>query len=171
MARLIVGVMGGSNATEAECETAYELGMLIAREGWVLLNGGRPAGVMEASAKGAHDNGGLVVGVLPDRDRRTASQYVDIPIVTGMGEGRNYINALSSDVVVALPGMAGTLSEIAIALKNRKQVILLNFEIGEVFAPYQQSGCLKTAQTLTEVIKMIKDCTLHVLETFVPKSD
>ena len=87
----------------------------------MLLNGGRPAGIMEASARGAKESGGLTVGVLPGGSSSEASAYIDIPIVTGMGSARNNINVLSSDVIIALPGKAGTISEIALAMRNGKK--------------------------------------------------
>ena len=128
--RPIIGVMGGGSASPEVEETAYRLGGEIARRGWILLNGGRAAGVMDASARGAHEAGGLVVGILPTRDLAGASAYLDIPIRTGMGDARNAINVLSSDVVIALPGGTGTLSEVALALKNGKPVVLLGFDPG-----------------------------------------
>jgi uncharacterized protein (TIGR00725 family) len=85
---------------------------------------------MEATAKGARENGGITVGVLPTENASSASQYIDIPIITGMGLARNVINILSSDIVIALPGRAGTISEIALALSHGKQVILFRFEVG-----------------------------------------
>lgn len=157
MSRFIVGVMGGGETATAEhCRLAYRMGQLIARQGWVLLNGGRPAGIMEASARGAREYGGLTVGILPGRDSRSASAYIDIVIATGMGDGRNYINALSSHVVVALPGQAGTVSEIALALKNNKQVILLGWDTGNLFNAYRRNGQLHTAATPEDVIELIK---------------
>ncbi|WP_066633699.1 TIGR00725 family protein [Desulfolucanica intricata] len=156
MSRFIVGVMGGGETAAAEhCKMAYHLGKLIAQKNWVLLNGGRPAGVMEASARGAKDNGGLTIGILPDRDSRFSSEYIDIAIATGMGDGRNYINILSSHVIVALPGRAGTISEIALALKNNKNVILLGFDTGSLFNIYQQSGLLHPVSTPEEAICVI----------------
>jgi hypothetical protein len=122
----------------------------------VLLNGGRPAGVMEASAKGARENGGLIVGILPGKDRDAASEYVDVVVATGMGDGRNYINVLSCDIVVSLPGKAGTISEIALALKNRKKVILLSFDTGTIFDFYREKGLLTDAGTPEEAIEIIK---------------
>jgi uncharacterized protein (TIGR00725 family) len=124
---VIVGVMGGGRATPADEDLAYRLGALIARQGWVLLNGGRNAGIMAASARGAWEQGGLTVGILPDDHRGGCSPHVRIPIVTGMGHGRNAINVLSSDVVVACPGGAGTLSEIALALKAGRPLVLLGW--------------------------------------------
>jgi uncharacterized protein (TIGR00725 family) len=126
--RIIVGVMGGGSATETVRREAYELGACIARRGWVLLCGGRDAGVMTASARGAAEHGGLTVGILPDDNRAGVSPYIHIPVVTGMGNARNAINVLSSDVVVACQGGTGTLSEIALALKSAKPVVLLDFD-------------------------------------------
>ena len=152
---LIVGVMGGGQASAPDIRAAYELGALIADQGWILLNGGRSAGIMDASAKGAQDHGGITVGILPDDSIRSVSEYIQIPIVTGMGDARNNINVLTSNIVVACPGGAGTISEIALALKNQKRVILLNFDIGNVFGEYRSKGLLFEAETPAEVIETI----------------
>ncbi|HEY8391972.1 MAG TPA: TIGR00725 family protein [Capillibacterium sp.] len=157
MKKLIVGVMGGGEGASPEvCELAYKLGGLIADQGWVLLNGGWGVGVMDASARGAKEHNGLTVGILPDRNKELASAYIDIPIVTGMGDGRNFINILSSDIVVALPGRSGTISEIALALKNGKNVILLNFPLGDLFVEYQKAGIMVSVNKPEEVIATIK---------------
>lgn len=116
----------GDGATPENIEQATELGKLIAQEGWVLLTGGRNVGVMEAASKGAQQAGGLTVGILPSEDKNSISAYVDIPICTGMGSARNNINILSSDVVVACGSGAGTTSEIMLALKAQKPIILLS---------------------------------------------
>jgi uncharacterized protein (TIGR00725 family) len=153
---LIVGVMGGGEVSAEAAAAAYRLGGLIAREGWVLLNGGRNAGIMEASARGAREQGGLTVGILPDEDRRRMSSHILIPIVTGMGNARNCINVLSSHVVVACRGEAGTLSEIALALKCAKPVILLNFNPGAEFDRYRRQGLLHEAASPEAAITLIK---------------
>ena len=153
--------MGGGSAS-AECvSAAYRLGGLIAKQGWVLLNGGRRAGIMDASAKGAKDHGGLTVGILPDDNHSGLSDYIDIPILTGMGNARNCINVLSSDVVVACPGGAGTLSEIALALKSHRPVILLNFHIEHVFDAYKSEGLLHAAATPEACIEKIKEILIN----------
>lgn len=127
MAKTIIGVMGpGDGATEQEINLATRLGNLIAKEDWVLLTGGRNVGVMETASKGAKEAGGLTVGILPSDNNRDASKYLDIQIRTGMGSARNNINVLSSDVVVACGSGAGTTSEIMLALKADKPVVLLN---------------------------------------------
>jgi uncharacterized protein (TIGR00725 family) len=151
-----IGVMGGGRATAAAEADAYQLGRLIARQGWTLLNGGRRAGIMDASAKGAYDEGGLTVGILPDDHPGHVSPYIRVPVLTGMGNARNCINVLSSRVVVACPGGAGTLSEIALALKTERPVILFKFDIGPAFASYRRRGLLFEAHSPEAVIELIK---------------
>jgi uncharacterized protein (TIGR00725 family) len=126
MSKIVVGVMGpGGEASDAALLGAFQLGRLIALEGWILLTGGRSAGVMDAASRGAKDAGGITVGILPTSDTRSLSEAVDIPIITGMGQARNNINVLSSRVVFACGMGAGTASEVALTLKARKPVILL----------------------------------------------
>lgn len=125
----MIGVMGGGEATREVAETAHRLGQAIASHGWMLVNGGRDAGVMAASAKGAHDAGGTVLGILPGRrEDGGVAEGVTIPVFTGMGSARNVINVLSSDVVVVLPGAAGTLSEAAMAAVHDVPMVLLGFQ-------------------------------------------
>jgi len=122
----VVGVMGpGAGARPEDLENARRLGEGIARAGWVLLTGGQAVGVMDAAGRGAASAGGLVVGVLPGDDAGTASEALHVAIVTGMGSARNNVNVLSSDVVVACGMGAGTASEVALALKAGRPVILL----------------------------------------------
>ena len=126
MAKTLIGVMGpGQSACEADISNAYELGAEIAKHGWVVLSGGRDSGVMDAVNRGAKDAQGLTLGILPDSDRSAVSSAVDIAVVTGMGSARNNINVLSSEVVVACGLGSGTASEIALALKAEKPVVLL----------------------------------------------
>jgi hypothetical protein len=130
MRRFVVGVMGaGEGADEHAVADAYRLGALIAEAGWVVLSGGRDAGVMRAVNAGAKQvPGSLTVGILPGADARPGPD-VDIVIVTDMGNARNNVNVLSSDVVVACGrGGAGTVSEIALALKAGRPVILLGVD-------------------------------------------
>jgi uncharacterized protein (TIGR00725 family) len=123
--RIRIGVMGaGECSPEVFCQ-AEQVGKLIAQCGAILICGGR-GGVMEAAAKGAKATGGVTVGILPESDDSGANPYIDIPIVTGMGNGRNVINILSSQVIIAISGGYGTLSEIALALKTRTPVVALH---------------------------------------------
>ena len=153
---LIIGVMGGGQAEPQDLENAFRLGGLIAENGWYLLNGGRPAGIMEASARGAAEKKGLTIGILPGDNAGQASVHIAIPIVTGLGNARNCINVLSSDVVVACPGGAGTLSEIALALKNNKPVITLGFRLDGLNGIAIRTNRLFAAQTPEEAIAIVK---------------
>lgn len=124
--RLIIGVMGASECDDEVAVLAHEAGRLIARRGAILLNGGR-GGVMEHSARGAHEAGGLTIGVLKDTHRRPgkSNPYIDIPIRTGLGDVRNWVNICAADALIAISGGWGTLSEIALARKIGKPVVLL----------------------------------------------
>jgi uncharacterized protein (TIGR00725 family) len=116
----------GRGARGEDLAAAYELGGLVARAGWVLVTGGRAAGVMDAAGRGAKEAGGLVVGILPGEDASGASEFVDIAVVTGLGQARNNVNVLSSRAVIACGMGAGTAAEVALAIKAKKKVILLN---------------------------------------------
>ena len=153
MRRPVVGVMGGSKATPPVAKMAERLGELIAEQGWVLLNGGRNRGVMAASARGAKKAGGTVIGVLPDTTAAKASPDLDFVVLTGMGDARNVINVLSSDVVIACPGSLGTLSEIVLALKHDKRVILLGFDLGPELDKCCKRGQLTSADTPEQAVE------------------
>jgi uncharacterized protein (TIGR00725 family) len=155
--RTLIGVMGaGERATPQAVRWAEELGALIAAEGWGLLSGGRDAGVMGAVSRGAQKAGGLVVGVLPSVDGAEASPHVDVAIVTGMGSARNNVNVLSSHVVVACGNAeAGTLSEIALALKAGKPVVLLTEDAeARRFLERTGGGSLRSASSPEEAVAL-----------------
>lgn len=158
MKKVVIGVMGpGSGATNADLENAYQIGQLIARESWVLLTGGRKVGVMDAASRGAKAAGGLTVGILPDDNLNAVSEAVDIPIFTDMGNARNNINVLSSDVVIACGLGVGTISEIALAIKNRKNVILLNDNpTSQDFLRSLSPGQIYVVETAEEAIATVK---------------
>ncbi len=122
MERKIIGVVGGTVGTPEVLRWAEETGRLIAEHGFLLICGGM-AGVMEAAAKGAREAGGTAIGILPHADRHEANPYIDIPIASGLGEGRNLVIVRAADLIIAVDGEYGTLSEIAFALKLHKTVI------------------------------------------------
>jgi hypothetical protein len=122
MAAPYVAVIGASNATEWELATAERLGTALAEAGCVVVCGGL-GGVMNAVARGAQAAGGTSIGILPGDDRSFASPHLTVAITTGFGEARNAIVARSADVVIAVGGEFGTLSEIALALKMGTPVI------------------------------------------------
>jgi uncharacterized protein (TIGR00725 family) len=117
-----IGVIGASRCSTEIAKLAEEVGREIGKRGAVLICGGL-GGVMEFASKGAKEAGGLTVGILPGTSKEEANGYIDIPIVTGMGHGRNVVIAHSSDSMIAISGEHGTLSEIAIGLKLKKTVI------------------------------------------------
>lgn len=148
----------GENATPEDNEIAFELGRSIAKEGWVVLTGGRSFGVMDAAMKGARDVNGLTIGILPDGNEQLASENADIRIVTGMGSGRNYLSVLSSHIIVVLGMAAGTASEVALAIKANKRIILLNQdEITIRFFKNIGTYRIMVAKDVEETIKLMKE--------------
>jgi uncharacterized protein (TIGR00725 family) len=122
---MIIAVIGDSSCSPEETKLAETVGELLAQQGVTIVCGGL-GGVMEAACRGAKSKGGLTVGILPGQDSSTANHWVDIPVVTGIGEARNVAVVKSAQAVIAIGGSYGTLSEIAYALKSRIPVIGLN---------------------------------------------
>ncbi|MCF7842654.1 MAG: TIGR00725 family protein [Lentisphaeria bacterium] len=120
--QLRVGVIGARTVRPEVYDQAYEVGKLLAAKGALIYSGGR-TGVMEAVSKGAHEAGGLVVGILMTTDPAEANPWVDVPILTGMGDLRNGILVRSVDGLIAVDGAYGTLSEIAFALSAGKPLV------------------------------------------------
>lgn len=124
--RPAIAIVGAGRNLEPAVTNARELGRLIAENGWVLITGGRDAGVMRAANEGAKEvKQSVTIGILPHREAEISSA-VDVAIVTDTGHARNNIIVLSADVVIAcgVDG-AGTASEVALALKNGKDVVLV----------------------------------------------
>ena len=118
--------MGPATCDQETATLARAVGRGVAERGAVLLTGGR-TGVMEAASQGARDAGGLTVGVLPGAGAAESppNPYVELALYTGLGEARNWVNVCASDALIAIGGGFGTLSEIALALKARKPIVLL----------------------------------------------
>jgi uncharacterized protein (TIGR00725 family) len=119
-----VAVVGAGICGEELMGLAEEVGRAVAEAGAVLLCGGL-GGVMEGAARGAARAGGITIGLLPGSDARSANPYIRIPLPTGLGEGRNVLVARTADVVIAIGGEWGTLSEVAFARKVGVPVVLL----------------------------------------------
>jgi uncharacterized protein (TIGR00725 family) len=122
---MIIGVIGDSSCPPEEAKLAESVGELLAQQGATIVCGGL-GGVMEAVCRGAKSKGGLTVGILPGKNSNMANPWVDIPVVTGIGEARNVAVVKSAQAVIAIGGSYGTLSEIAYALKSSIPVIGLN---------------------------------------------
>ena len=123
--KIFIGVIGAGDCSEDVYKLAEEVGERIAKAGAVLVCGGL-GGAMEAASQGAKKEGGTTVGILPGIDKGQANPYIDFPIVTGLGEGRNLLVIRNSEVVIALPGKYGTLSEIGFCLALGKPIIGLS---------------------------------------------
>ena len=125
MRRKIIAVIGGSQASEENLRIAEQVGALIAKNNAILICGGM-SGIMEAASRGARQHKGLVIGILPTPNKESANPYIDIPIVTGMGEARNVIITRTCDCAIAIDGKYGTLSEIAYCMVFGVPVIGIN---------------------------------------------
>jgi uncharacterized protein (TIGR00725 family) len=120
-----IAVVGERDASRTIAAEAEQVGREIALRGGILICGGM-GGVMEAAARGCQAAGGITVGIIPTADPDDANDYVTIPIVTDMEEGRNIVVVRSAQGVIAISGSYGTLSEIALALRLNIQVIGLH---------------------------------------------
>lgn len=117
-----IAVIGAAQCDPVLASLAEKVGREIAGRGGILVCGGG-SGVMEAASRGAREQGGAVLGILPGKDRRSGNPHLSLAVATGLGEARNAVIARTVDVVIAVGGAYGTLSEIALALKMDKPVI------------------------------------------------
>jgi uncharacterized protein (TIGR00725 family) len=122
MTRKIIAVIGAGSADRSLLKIAEDVGKFIAGRNAILICGGL-GGVMEAAARGARSEGGTAVGILPQDHKSETNNYIDIPVATGFGEGRNVIIVRTADAIIAVGGEYGTLSEIALGLRMGKTVI------------------------------------------------
>ncbi len=120
-----IGVIGASSATAQGVRLSEEVGRELARRRVTLICGGL-GGIMEGAARGARQEGGTTVGILPGDSPLEANPFIGVPVVTGLSHARNVIIARSSHALIAIEGEYGTLSEIAIALKLGKPVVSLH---------------------------------------------
>ena len=125
MMKKLIGVIGAGQCSQDIADLAYDVGKHIAENGYSLICGGL-GGVMEAASRGCNDHGGLTIGIIPQEESDQANPYVDIVIPTGMGIMRNLLIVRSAEVLIAVNGKFGTLSEIAFALQLNKPIIGLN---------------------------------------------
>jgi len=157
MPPLYVSVIGASRCTEELAARAEELGELLAERGCIVVCGGRD-GVMEAVARGVKRRGGVTIGILPDTDRQHAAPDLSYSICSAMGHARNLSVVASGDVVVALGGAWGTLSEIALARSVERPVILLDSWTMEPPESGELDG-VQQASTPAEAVELALHCT------------
>ncbi len=122
---MLIGVIGGLEAPPEALALAFEVGREIAARDHVLVCGGR-GGVMREASRGAKEAGGLTVGILPGDDLSDANEFLDIPVLTGIGFARNSIVARTANALIAVDGSYGTLSEIAFGLIAGRPIVGLN---------------------------------------------
>ena len=131
--RPIAAVIGSGEADEIARRTAEQLGRCLVDAGFRVLTGGL-GGIMGAASKGARSSpihrDGDVIGIVPGYRAEDANVHVDIPICTGLGHGRNVLCAATGDVVLAVAGNSGTLSEIALAWTLGKPVACVGRSAG-----------------------------------------
>ena len=143
-----VAVVGGGEAGEDRCGEAREVGRLLAGRGAVVVCGGL-GGVMEAVCQGVDEGGGVSIGILPGGDRSDANRWATYTLPTGMGEARNALVARSADVMIAVGGEYGTLSEIALALRTGTPVVGLGtWELDDVVAVTTAAEAVEAALQL-----------------------
>ncbi len=112
-----------ANLTSYALETAEIVGRLVAKRNGVLICGGRD-GVMKAVCKGAKDENGMTIGILPN-SKNEANEFIDIALSTGIGHKRNFLVISSGDAIIAIGGRWGTLNEISFAMIFEKPLILI----------------------------------------------
>lgn len=122
--KITISVIGGHQIDGEVEELAYNVGKIIAKSGAILVCGGL-SGVMECSAKGAKEAGGMTIGLLPGKDKAEANDYIDVALPTTIGFARNAMVAASADIIVALPGSNGTACEISYGLVYKRPIINL----------------------------------------------
>ena len=120
--KVLISVIGGHNSNDKVVKLAHNVGKIVAKVGAFLVCGGL-YGVMQATSKGAKEAGGTTIGLIPGKDKGDANPYIDIVIATTIGYARNAMVACSADIIIALPGSHGTLSEICYGMVYDKPII------------------------------------------------
>ena len=162
----------GTNATEQEISLAEKVGEIIARKGCYTLTGGSNTGVMNAALKGAKNYGSnaRTIAILShDGEPEKTSPYADVCIPTGMGEGRNYMNIRSCDIIIFccnnLYKSAGTLSEFAFTIKHKKPVIFLHkrgYEFQKIWKQLLTSICEEDQHKDQIITDNMQDLDMHL---------
>ena len=156
---LIIGHNDNGCTPEHE-KIAYDTGVEIAKSGSVLISGGL-GGVMKASCHGAHDAGGLTIGIIPQNDHSLANEFCDVVIPSGMGLTRDFLNALSADGVIIIGGGSGTLSEVCAAYMHKRPMVAIRNTGGtadkysDKFLDHRENIKILGADTPQEAVKLI----------------
>jgi uncharacterized protein (TIGR00725 family) len=149
---------GGEDVTAGDMAIARRVGSLLADRGAVVVCGGL-TGVMEAVCEGSAASGGLTVGLLPGSDRSDGNRYLSVVLPTGMGELRNGLVVNACDVVIAIGGSWGTLSEVSLAARARKPVVLVGGWVVEGLSGRPEPGVVRVASAEDAVEKAVELAT------------
>ena len=147
MRKKVVSVIGGRKCTKEVEQMTQKLGKKLAKVADILVCGGL-SGTMTAICQGFKAGGGLTIGIIPSYAKEDANKFVDIVIPTGLGLARNVLVVKSADIVVALAGEAGTLSEVAYCLQFAIPVISLK--------SWDIPGVIKV-NTVEEAVERVKE--------------
>lgn len=156
---LIIGNNESGCTPELE-KLAYDVGVEVAKSESVLITGGL-GGVMKAASHGAHDAGGLTVGIIPQDNPSYANEFCDIVIPSGLGLSRDFLNALSADGVIIVGGGSGTLSETCAAYMHKKPIAALKNSGGiaskfsDQYLDHRQNVKIVGVETPQEAVRYI----------------
>lgn len=160
--RGIISVIGASDIDSDTEKKTIEIGRLLAKNGYVVSCGGL-SGVMEAVCKGAKQEGGLTIGIIPSKEKSAANKYVDIAIPVPFSQARNLVVVLSGDACIAIAGKAGTLTEIALAWIYQKPIVALtdvggwSSEMANKKVDDRRSDMVYGVKTAEEAVKKINE--------------
>ena len=160
---LVIGHNDNGCTPEHE-KIAYEAGSEIAKSGSVLISGGL-GGVMRASCHGAHDAGGLSIGIIPQGEHSFANEFCDIVIPSGMGLTRDFLNALSADGIIIIGGGSGTLSEVCAAYMHKRPMVAIRKTGGtadlyaDKYVDHRENIKIIGVDTPKEAVKLILEKT------------
>ena len=122
---ILVAGSGQETCTAEARRIAFEVGKELAMRRCIVVTGGL-GGVMEAVCRGVKEGGGgPTLCLLPGDAKSSANTFCDIAVATGLGHGRNLVNANTADAVIVVGGGAGTLSEACFASLGGKPVVAL----------------------------------------------
>ena len=147
---MIIGVIGAGEPTPEIYSLAETVGKELGKRGVTLVCGGL-GGVMEAACRGAKKAGGTTIGVLPGNDKSSANPWVDVTIPTGMGHSRNVIIVKTAEVIIAVGGAYGTLSEIGHSLAE--QVPVVGLKTWEIFREGQKDKSITIAESPADAVE------------------
>ena len=161
--RGIISIIGASEINKDLEKKTIELGRLLAKNRFVVSCGGL-TGVMEAVCKGVKQENGLTIGIIPFKDKSNANKYVDIPIP--FSQARNIVVVLSGDVIVAIGGKAGTLSELCFSWIYDKPIIALenvegwSSQLAGKKIDDRRDDIIYPAKTPEEILKILNEILL-----------